>query len=72
MSTVGTEYETDMHEIVCRFCSHPRYQDEGYYQLKTSCGVFLGNVGADELDGELAEIKKQGCGAVRFIGYNSK
>ncbi len=71
MSTAITEYEVDMREIVCRFYPHPQYPDEGYYQLQTSGGDFIGNVGVDELDCELAAMKKQGYGAVRFIGYNS-
>lgn len=71
MSTAITEHEVDMREIVCRFYPHPQYPDEGYYQLQTSGGDFTGNVGVDELDCELAAMKKQGYGAVRFIGYNS-
>lgn len=72
MSTVIAEHEVDMREIVCQFCPHPRYPDEGYYQIWTSGGDFLGNIGMDELDGELASIKNQGYGTVRFTGYNSK
>lgn len=68
MSTGITEHEVDMHEIICRFYPHPQYPDEGYYQLQTSDGDFLGNVGVDELDCELAAIKKQGNRTVRFIG----
>ena len=57
MSTAITEYKVDMREIVCQFCPHPQYPDEGYYQIQTSGGDFLGNVG---------------YGAIRIIGYNSK
>lgn len=71
MSTAITENEVDIREIVCRFYPHPQYPDEGYYQIQTSGGDFLGNIGADELDSELASIKKQGYGTVRFIGYNN-
>ena len=70
MSTTITEHEVDMREIVCRFYPHPQYPDEGYYQIQTSGGVFLGNVGVDELDCELAAMKKQGYGRVRFIGHS--
>lgn len=70
MSTGITELEVDMHEIICRFYPHPQYPDEGYYQLQTSDGDFLGNIGADELDYELAAIKKQGYGLIRFIDHN--
>lgn len=70
MSASITEYEVDTREIVCRFYPHPQYPDEGYYQMQTSGGDFLGNVGVDELDCELAAMKKQGYGPVRFIGQS--
>lgn len=72
MSTAIAEHEVDMHEIVCRYYPHPQYPREGYYQIQTSGGDFLGNVGVDELDCELAAIKNQGYGTVRFIRHNSK
>lgn len=72
MSTAIAEHDTDMREIVCRYYPHPQYPREGYYQIQTSGGDFLGNVGVDELDCELAAIKNQGYGTVRFIRHNSK
>lgn len=72
MSMVIAEHEADMREIVCRYYPHPQYPGEGYYQIQASGGDFLGNVGVDELDCELAAIRNQGYGSVRFIGHNSK
>ncbi|MCH5248363.1 MAG: hypothetical protein J1E98_00450 [Lachnospiraceae bacterium] len=71
MSTAITEHEVDIREIVCRFYPHPQYPDAGYYQMQTSGGDFLGNVGVDELDSELAAMKKQGYGQVRFIEHSN-
>lgn len=69
-ASITTVHEVDTREIVCQFYPHPNYPDEGYYQMQTSCGDFLGNVGVDELDCELAAMKQQGYGRVRFIGHS--
>lgn len=72
MFTAIAEHEVGIYEIICRYYPHPLYPREGYYQIQTSGGDFLGNVGVDELDCELAAIKNQGYGTVRFVGHNSK
>lgn len=53
--------------IIYRFCPHPRYPDEGYYQLQTTDGDFLGNIGSDELDYELSSFREQGYSLARII-----
>ena len=68
MSTVITEQKVDMPMIVCRFCRNPQCSDDGHYQMQTTSGEFLGNVGEYELDQELAEYKKRGYRLSRIIG----
>lgn len=67
MPTGITEKETGLQRVICRFCPHPQFPDEGYYRLCTSDGIFLGNIGDYELDSELAELRKQGYNLERII-----
>lgn len=67
MATTVKKRDTDSLEIICRFCPHPRYPDEGYYQLQTTDGDFLGNIGSDELDYELSSFREQGYSLARII-----
>lgn len=70
MSTANMEHEVDSPQIVCRFYPNPYCPKDGHYQMHTTNGEFLGNVGEYELDQELAEYKKRGYRLSRIIGGN--
>lgn len=68
MATAIMEHEVDTPLIICRFRPNPHCSGDGHYQMYTTDGIFLGNVGEWELDQELGEYKKQGYRLSRIIG----
>ena len=68
MSTVVYEKEAGMQELVCRFCPNPIWPGEGHYRIQTVDGIFLANVGADELDYELSVFRQSGYKLIHIAG----
>lgn len=59
MSAVSIE-ENKSKNVICLYRYHPQSPGDGYYELTTEQGEFLGNVDQSELSGELRSLREQG------------
>lgn len=71
MQTEAMANKTGSKEIICRFLTNRIHPQEGYYQMETADGEFLGNVEEGELRYELSVLEELGYWLGRIVGCRS-